>query len=83
MYKADVIHRRGPWNTKASVDLVTLEWVSWFNHHLLLAPIRFIALAEAEDNYDRQQTKRSLSRSNLNQSALYGRHPVCQLEFVL
>ncbi|MGK8720701.1 IS3 family transposase [Pseudomonas aeruginosa] len=29
LYKAEVIHRRGPWKTKASVELATLEWVSW------------------------------------------------------
>lgn len=33
LYKAELIHRRGPWKTKASVELATLEWVSWFNQH--------------------------------------------------
>ncbi|WP_460885621.1 IS3 family transposase, partial [Polaromonas eurypsychrophila] len=32
LYKAELIHRRGPWKTKESVELATLEWVSWFNH---------------------------------------------------
>jgi len=54
LYKAEVIHRRGPWKTKASVELATLEWVSWFNHHRLLAPIGYIPPAEAEENYYRQ-----------------------------
>src|SRR3546814_6937771 len=36
LYKAELIHRRGPWKTKASVELATLEWASWFNHHRLL-----------------------------------------------
>ncbi|WP_341668219.1 IS3 family transposase [Alcaligenes sp. SDU_A2] len=50
LYKAEVIHRRDPWKTKASVELATLEWVSWFNHHRLLAPIGYIPPAEAEEN---------------------------------
>jgi putative transposase len=54
LYKAEVIHHRGPWKTKASVELATLEWVSWFNHHRLLAPIGYIPPAEAEENYYRQ-----------------------------
>lgn len=54
LYKAEVIHRRGPWKTKASVELATLEWVSWFNHHRLLAPIGYVPPAEAEERYYRQ-----------------------------
>lgn len=36
LYKAELIHRRAPWKTKESLELATLEWVSWFNHHRLL-----------------------------------------------
>ena len=36
------------------LELATLEWVSWFNHHRLLEPIGYILPAEAEDNYYRQ-----------------------------
>lgn len=54
LYKAELIHRRGPWKTKASVEWATLEWVSWFNHHRLLEPIGYIPPAEAEENYYRQ-----------------------------
>jgi putative transposase len=31
LYKAELIHRRGPWKTREAVELATLEWVSWFN----------------------------------------------------
>jgi transposase InsO family protein len=54
LYKAELIHRRAPWKTKAAVELATLEWVSWFNHHRLLEPIGYIPPAEAEANYYRQ-----------------------------
>lgn len=51
LYKAELIHRRGPWKTKDAVELATLEWVHWFNHHRLLEPIGNIPPAEAESNY--------------------------------
>jgi len=56
LYKAELIHRRAPWKTKESLELATLEWVSWFNHHRLLEPIGYIPPAEAEENYYRQFT---------------------------
>ena len=36
LYKAELLHRRAPWQTKESLELATLEWVFWFNHHRLL-----------------------------------------------
>ena len=54
LYKAELIHRRAPWKSREAVELATLEWVSWFNHHRLLEPIGYIPPAEAEANYYRQ-----------------------------
>ncbi|MFN2217219.1 MAG: IS3 family transposase [Anaerolineae bacterium] len=54
LYKAELIHRRGPWKTRESVELATLEWVSWFNHQRLMGPLGYIPPAEAEANYNRQ-----------------------------
>ncbi|MDY0134363.1 MAG: IS3 family transposase [Atribacterota bacterium] len=53
LYKTELIHRRGPWKTKESLELATLEWVHWFNHQRLLEPIGYIPPAEAEANYYR------------------------------
>lgn len=39
LYKAELIHRRGSWKTRESVELATLQWVHWFNHQRLLEPI--------------------------------------------
>jgi predicted phosphodiesterase len=50
-----------PWKTKESVELATLEWVSWFNHHRLLEPIGYIPPAEAEANYYRQFASQAAS----------------------
>lgn len=54
LYKAELIHRRAPWKTRESVELATLEWVAWFNHHRLMEPLGYIPPAEAEANYYRQ-----------------------------
>ena len=55
LYKAEIIHRRGPWKAREAVELATLEWVSWFNHHRLLEPIGYIPPAEAEAAYWHEQ----------------------------
>ena len=51
LYKAEVIHRRGPWQNIEAVEFATLEWVDWFNHRRLLEPIGNIPPAEAEERY--------------------------------
>jgi putative transposase len=51
LYKAEVIHRRGPWRSVEAVEFATLEWVDWFNNRRLLEPIGSIPPAEAEANY--------------------------------
>ena len=51
LYKAEVIHRRGPWRSFEAVELVTLEWVDWFNNRRLLEPIGNIPPAEAEEHH--------------------------------
>jgi transposase InsO family protein len=51
LYKAEVIHRRGPWRSLEAVEFATLEWVDWFNHRRLLEPIGNIPPAEAEALY--------------------------------
>jgi transposase InsO family protein len=60
LYKAELIHRRAPWKTREAVELATLEWVSWFNHHRLLEPIGYIPPAEAEANYHRQLARQAM-----------------------
>ncbi len=51
LYKAELIHRRGPWQSFEAVEFATLEWVDWFNHRRLLEPIGNIPPAEAEQRY--------------------------------
>lgn len=60
LYKAEVIHRQGSCKSIQAVELATLEWVCWFNHHRLLAPIGYVPPAEAEANYYQRQTEQAV-----------------------
>jgi transposase InsO family protein len=51
LYKAEVIHRCGPWRSLEAVEYATLEWVDWFNNRRLLEPIGHVPPAEAEVAY--------------------------------
>jgi transposase InsO family protein len=51
LFKAEVIHRRGPWRSVIAVEYATLEWVDWFNNRRLLEPIGNIPPAEAEASF--------------------------------
>ena len=51
LYKAELIHRRGPWRSFEAVEFATLEWVDWFNNRRLMGPIGNIPPAEAEQRY--------------------------------
>ena len=51
LFKAELIHRRGPWRSAEAVEFATLEWVDWFNNRRLLEPIGNIPPAEAEARY--------------------------------
>ena len=51
LYKAEVIHRRGPWRSFEAVEFATLEWVDWFNNRRILEPIGARPPAEAEERY--------------------------------
>jgi putative transposase len=51
LFKAEVIHRLGPWRSREAVEIATLEWVDWFNTRRLLEPTGHIPPAEAEDRY--------------------------------
>ncbi len=41
--------------SKQAVELATLEWVSWFNHHRLMGPLGNVPPAEFEANYHQQR----------------------------
>ena len=51
LYKAELIHRRGPWRSFEAVEFATLEWVDWFNNRRLMGPIGNIPPADAAQRY--------------------------------
>ena len=61
LFKAEVIHRRGPWRGMEAVEFATLEWVDWFNNQRLLEPIGNIPPAEAEARYYAQTEAQALA----------------------
>lgn len=61
LYKAEVIHRSGPWKSFDVVEFATLKWVDWFNHRRLLGPIGNIPPAEMEANYYANLDKRPVA----------------------
>ena len=63
LYKTELIHRRAPWKSREAVELATLTWVSWFNHHRLMEPLGYVPPAEYEANYYRQQTAQAVPQA--------------------
>ena len=61
LYKAEVIHRRGPWRNFEAIEFATLEWVDWFNNRRLLEPLGFIPPAEAEERYFAMQNDKAMA----------------------
>jgi len=60
LFKAELIHRRGPWKNREAVELATLEWVDWFNNRRLLGPLGFVPPAEYEAAYQQQTANPAL-----------------------
>lgn len=48
LYKAEAIWRQRSWSSASAVEMATLRWLDWFNHHRLFGPIGHIPPAEAE-----------------------------------
>jgi len=51
LYKAEVIHKDGPWKGTEDVENGTLTWVDWFNNRRLLGSIGYVPPAEYEMMY--------------------------------
>ena len=51
LFKAEMIHRLGPWKPADAVEWETLKWVDWFNNRRLLEPIGYITPQEAEKKF--------------------------------
>jgi putative transposase len=56
LYKAELVHHRGPWRGLDDLEYATLEWVDWWNHRRLLEPIGDVPPAEKEADYYRHNS---------------------------
>ena len=54
LYKAEVIHKLGPWQSMDKVEHATLTWVDWFNNRRILQSIGDRPPAEYELMYYQQ-----------------------------
>ena len=61
LYKAEVIHKDGPWRGLDDVERATLTWVDWFNQRRLLRPIGDAPLVEFEMMYYQQSESRNVA----------------------
>ena len=59
LYKAEVIHKDGPWKGQDDVEQATLTWVDWFNNRRLLGTIGHIPPAEYEMLYYRNKSAKA------------------------
>ena len=59
LFKAEVIHRLGPWKGLEDVEFATLDWVAWFNNSRLLEPLGYIPPVEYEHAYYHRQAAQS------------------------
>lgn len=55
LYKAELVHKQGPWKTVEALEWETLNWVTWFNQQRLLEPIGNVLPAEFEAQYEQSQ----------------------------
>jgi putative transposase len=69
LYKAEVIHRRGPWRSYEAVEYATLEWVDWFNNRRLLEPIGNIPPPSKPRPPTMPRSRRPLWRRDSNHQA--------------
>ena len=51
LYKAELIHRRGPWRSVPEVELATAGWISWWNERRLHSALDYVPPAEYEARY--------------------------------
>jgi putative transposase len=63
LYKAELIHHRGPWLDLEDVEYATLEYVDWFNHRRLHTELGMAPPAEFEAIYHAQEAPALLAAS--------------------
>ncbi len=68
-YKTELVHNKGPCQGFDDLELATLEWVDWFNHHRLFGDLGHIPPAEFEDPHYCQHVPTEPVGTQTNQPA--------------
>ena len=50
-FKAELIHRCGPWKTRAQTEIAIYEWISWYNHARIHTSVGDVPPVEYEHAY--------------------------------
>ncbi len=61
LYKAELIHKDGPWRGRDDVEFATLDYVHFFNHRRLHGEVGMLPPAEVEAAYYRSNTAAPLA----------------------
>ena len=63
LYKAECIHKDGPWRGVDDVEFATLDYIDWFNHRRLHGELGMVPPAEFEASYYHQSTLAAVAGS--------------------
>ena len=55
LFKAELIHRKGPWRHAEQVELAIAGWVMWWNEERLHSACDYLPPAEFEQRYERER----------------------------
>lgn len=69
LYKRECVRHDGPFRTVDELELATLSWVDWFNHHRLHGELGHVPPIEFENNHYRQLNTQQ--QSLLGEPSLY------------
>jgi len=61
LFKAELIHRRGPWKGYEDVEYATLTWVAWYNDSRLHESLGYRSPARFEQAFHDHQTAQAES----------------------
>lgn len=56
LYKTELIYRRGPWRGVDHVELLTAQWVEWWNNRRPHSACNMVPPAEFEETYYRDSS---------------------------
>lgn len=54
LYKAELIHNKGPWTGLDQVEFATMEYIEWYNHRRIHGELGYRTPVEAEQDYYNQ-----------------------------